>query len=286
MFKEVIDVVEDLHTRIAIVKRNVIFGGDYFHALALAASYNYLIELADTRTQQHPEVQRVPSLRYILLEHFYNNADRHINLQTDSIFNDSLLGGPRTLREWQDAGYHTSRTANNYQRRLQYWQAIYDNAPVQEQKRVSKDPNNLFGGVYTTSENSKKKTRPKNNLKTSGNTNHVTYEDVIRNRDTRYGETAKLVPWWRILNYGTGGQGYPTTGALHFVEDAERTVPARLSQYAELFESFITDVFDSDTLTQDDIHTVESWARTHVQLGAEYIPSFDLARILSFGVPF
>lgn len=282
MFQEITAVIEDLHDHIAIVKRNVIFGGDYFHALALAISYNYLIELTDTRTQQHPEVQRVPSLRYILLEHLYENADKHINLQSDTIFNDGLLGGPNTLREWQDAGYHTGRSGANYQKRLQYWQAIYDNAPVQQQQRVSTNADDLFGGVTTTSVPHKIRKRPAN--KTTGI--DVTYEDVILSRDVRYKAATQLVPWWRSLNYGTGGQGYPVTGALHFIEDAERAVPARLTEYAGLFEAFITDVFDSDVLTQDDIFTVESWAKQHIQLGAEYIPSFDLARIISFGVPF
>jgi hypothetical protein len=283
MFEEITAVIEDLQTHIGIVKRNVIFGGDYFHALALAVSYNHLIELADTRTQTHPEVQRVPSLRYILLEHLYNNADRHINLQRDTIFDDSLLGGPRTLREWQDAGYHTSRTASNYGKRFRYWQAIYDDAPVQQQQqRIDTTPGDIFGGVTTVSAPSRVLTRPRS--RATGQI--VTYEDVIRNRDVRYGATAQLVPWWRSLNYGTGGQGYPVTGALHFVEDAERRVPATLTQYAEYFEQFVNDVFNNDTLTQDDIHTVESWARQHIQLGAEYIPSFDIARITSFGVPF
>lgn len=282
MFDEIVVTLNELHEHIGSVKRNVIFGGDYFHALGLAVAYNNLIELADTRTQTHPEVQRVPSLRYILLEHLYMNADRHINMSQDRIFNDSLLGGPRTLREWQDAGYHTARTQRNYPRRLQYWKAIYDNAPVQDQTRTSKDPNDLFGGVIIQSTPSKKRTRPVS--KRTGA--HVTYEEVILARDTRYGATQQLVPWWHSLNYGTGGQGYPTTGALYFIEDAERAVPSILARYIDLFEEFVSDIFGDDTLTQDDIFTVESWARQHITIGPEYIPSFDLARIMSFGVPF
>jgi len=282
MFEEIVAVVQELHEHIGIVKRNVIFGGDYFHALGLAIAYNNLIELADTRTQEHPEVQRVPSLRYILLEHFYRNADKHINLQRDTIFDDSLLGGPLTLKEWQNAGYSITRTQGNYPRRLSYWKSIYDNAPVQEQTRVSTNPEDLFGGVTIQYSPSKKRLRPVNKYTKQV----VTYEDVIRDRDTRYHATAQLVPWWRALNYGTGGQGYPVSPALHFVEDAERAVPRILAQYATLFEEFIADIFGDETLTHDDIYTVESWARKRVKIGAEYIPSFDIARIMSFGVPF
>jgi hypothetical protein len=282
MFEEIVTVIEDLHERIGIVKRNVIFGGDFFHALALAVAYNYLIELTDTRTQSHPEVQRVPALRYVLLEHLYNNAERHIDLRRDSIFDDSLLGGLRTLREWQDAGYHTRRSASNYQRRLDYWKAIYDNAPIRKQQRVSVNPNNIFGGVTTVYKADDKAVRKKD----PNTGNYITYEEVIHKRNARYNATDQLVPWWHSLNYGTGGQGYPTVGALHFVEDAERRVPSLLSLYADYFEQFITDIFDSETLTQDDILTVESWAKGHIQLGPEYVPSFDLARRISFGVPF
>lgn len=282
MFEEISAVIEKFEIHIGNVKRNAIFGGTYFHALALADAYNNLIALTDERTQQHPEVQRVPSLRYTLLQHLYDNAERHINLQTSTIFNDSLLGGPRTLREWQDAGYHTSRTTKNYDRRLAYWQSLYDDAPVQKQERVGNNSDDLFAGVTTRSMPDKKRTRIRNKVTDAP----VTYEEVILRRDTRYGETAQLVPWWRALNYGTGGQGYPISPALHFVEDAERQVPIYLDKYSALFEQFISDTFDDDDLTSDDIATVESWVRQRVKLDAEYIPSFDLARQIAFGVPF
>ena len=296
MFEEIAEVLLDFHERLDAVKRNVIFGGDYFHALALAEAYNNLILLTDERTQQHPEVQRVPSLRYILLQHFYENADRHINIQRGTIFDDALLGGPRTLKEWQDAGYHTRRSQANYDKRLRYWRAIYDNAPLTFQNQVQSQED-IFSAKRTYQSTfiaplSKKErkglAKPKVRIpgRVQRNGQDVTYEDVIRSRDARYGSSEQLVPWWRALNYGTGGQGYPVSTGLHFVEDAERAIPQYIDKYMAYFESFISDIIDNENISGDDIFTVESWAKAHVILGPEYIPSFDLARIKSFGVPF
>ena len=233
MFEDISVVVRDLRTHITAVGRNVEFAGSFFYALALTTSYNYLIQLTDERTQQHPEVERVPSLRLILLDHLYAYALQHINLQRGTIFDDGLLGGPRTLREWQEAGYHTRRSAANYEKRLRYWKALYDGAPITFQQRVE-SPGDIFsaGRAYQASflpsKSSKIPSVPTN--KQSGLA--VTYEDVIRSRDVRYNETIRLVPWWRALNYGTGGQGYPSTGALHFIEDGERSVPSNIAYYS------------------------------------------------------
>jgi hypothetical protein len=282
MFEPIQQVFTDLREHLTRVREGVVSGGDYFHALALAESYNYLIELADTRTQQHPEVQRVPELRTLLLAHLMENADQHINVRNGTIFNESLLGSPRTLRDWQDAGYHIKRNAANYQSRLRYWQAIYDGAPVAFQERIQTE--DIFAPkVYQStliSPKGKIPRRPSN--KQTGAL--VTYEEVIHKRNARY--KATLIPWWHSLNYGTGGQGYPVSPGLHFVEDAERTVSLNVTRYIGLFDQFVSDVFADDALSSDTILVVESWLRRHIQITSAYIPIFDVARIISFGVPF
>lgn len=282
MFDEIIVLLDDIRAHVGIVKRNVIYGGQFLYALALATSYNNLIQLADERTQDHPEVQRVPTLRLTLLEHLYLHVFNHINLQKGTIFDDGLLGGPRTLREWQEAGYHTSRSAANYPKRLRYWKSLYDGAPVTFQQQVN-TPGNVFSTqrTYQSSFISPKSKIPG---RVQRNGADVTYEDVIRSRDTRYAETVQLVPWWRILNYGTGGQGYPVSPALHFVEDAERAVPGNVAVYMGLFEQFVSDTFDNES--DDTQLNIEKWAQTHIKLDKEYIPSFDIARRITFGVPF
>lgn len=284
MFQEIQELIEDLQVRVGTIKRSAILGGEYLHALALAVSYNYLIQLADERCQEHPEVQRVPELRSILLHNLSENADRHIHIRTDSIFNPNILGTPKNIRDWQEAGHHTKRTASNYEKRLMYWKSIYDDAPVMISHKSRADPEDLFSSVQHTSVPSTEFSR----LYTK-NGDRVTYEQVIYKRNLRYGATDTVVPWWQLLNYGSsfGGQdGYPNTPGLHFVEDAEKTVPTRIIQYVSLLDNFITDVFDSETLAQDDIIAVESWVGRRLRLGPEYVPSFDLARIMTFGVPF
>lgn len=285
MFEEVTVVIDELKAHVNTVKRLSIFGGDYFAGLALAVAYNNLIHLADVRTQEHTEVKRVPALRTVLLDHLMLNADRHINVNTGTIFNDSLLGGPRSLRDWQQAGYKARRSASNYEKRLNYWRALYDGAPVSTQQRVN-TPGDIFNTQRTYQSSfitSKGKIPGRARTKKGA---EVTYEDVILARNTGYGEVVQLVPWWHVLNYGTGGKGYPVSPGLHFIEDAERQIPALIDEYGEYFEQFILEAFDSDTLTSDDILTVERWAYDHIQIGTQYIPAFDLARILSFGVPF
>lgn len=289
MFQEVERFVRDLRTTIYAVHRNAVSAAQFFHALALVDSYNYMMQLADERTSSHPEVQRVPELRTILLQHFYENADRHISLRGNRIFSATLLGGPRSLRDWQEAGYSTRRTTSNYPQRLKYWQAIYDDAPLQYQQRVSSD--NLFGtagSVYQSTFLS-----PKGKFKKPSRPElregkvvfaDVDYTDVIERRNRRYAGTRSIVPWWMPLNYGTTG-GYPSVPGLHFIEDAEQSVPQRIDEYVRLLDLFLADIFDRE-LTTDDISNVELWARGRVRPGVEYVPTFDVARIITFGVPF
>jgi len=294
MFDEIQSLIEDFQVHLGNVKRAVIFGGDYFHALALAEAYNLMISYADTRSREHPEVQRVPELRNILLQHFFENADRHINIRAGTIFNEQILGGPNTVREWQEAGYHARRSSANYEKRLRYWKSIYDGAPVIFQQRIPAQEEifSTSGRIYQATFLSPQSKDPKKQGQANiprratnrATGNLVTYEDVIHSRNTQYG--AQLVPWWRLLNYGTGGKGYPISPALHFVEDAERQVPAIIQKYMDLFETFVSDIFDDENLTGDDQLTVESWVRGRINIGPEYVPAFDVARIIAFGVPF
>jgi hypothetical protein len=283
MFGEIEELVRDLRTFTRKAKSLAESAGRYFHAFALAQAYNHLIALADERTQQHPEVQRVPELRLVLLNHLMTNADRHIDLSTNRIFLATLLGSPQTLANWQEAGYHTARTKSNYPARLRYWRAIYDEAPVIYQHQVRSNNNALFseGRTYQSSFLSSKGKAQKP---------EVSYEDVIRARNENYGEIANIVPWWTALNYGTntgGNAGYPSVPGLHFVEDAEREVPNFLSRAVDNIDRFMGSVIDDDVIRASDQSAIEYWAARNISTaGVEYLPSADLARIISFGVPF
>jgi hypothetical protein len=115
----------------------------------------------------------------------------------------------------------------------------------------------------------------------------VHYENVIHDRIANYTASDTLVPWWEVLNYGTvinGAAGYPNVPGLHFVEDAERLVPATLSKYVRIFEDVLLDTFDRP-LSGDFIAAIERRAKEYVPRTA-YIPADDLARVLTFGVPF
>ncbi len=289
--QEIDKLLRELRDRLLSVKSTIQYAGDYFRALALAECYNKLIEFADERTQQHPEVQRVPELRSILLLHLISNAERHIDVRTERIFNPLLLGGPKSLRDWQEAGFRTKRTASNYNRRLRYWKAIYDEAPIINQVKVPSG-NEIFGAggsVYQSRFSTKKVALRVKDLE--GNISHqdVSYEDVIHNRNANYSATSKLVPWWEVLNYGStfaGLAGYPNTAGLHFVEDAEKLVPATLQQYLGMFDRFINDALDRTE--RDPISNIETWVASNrtVFSNNKYIPTADLARVLTFGVPF
>ncbi len=287
MFEEIEQLLADLRKKIESLGPAVAYAGDYFRALALAECYNKLIEFADHRTQQHPEVQRVPALRTVLLAHLISNADRHIDVRTERVFNPLLLGSPKSLREWQESGWRTKRSAANYRRRLKYWEALYDEAPIIHQERV-RSGTDIFserGAIYRRGKNVEKRVK---NLTGDITKEKVTYEQVIAARNTNYSATSELVPWWEALNYGTaftGIAGYPNVAGLHFVEDAEKLVPSTIRKYFNLFDAYVDHAFSAEI--KNPIYDIERWVNANMRLsGDEYVPLTELARIKTFGVPF
>lgn len=291
MFEEVEKLLIEIHDKAIAVGSAATYAGDYFRALALADCYNKLIEFADERTQQHPEVQRVPELRTLLLSHLIKNADRHIDARTERIFNPLLLGSPKSLREWQESGFRTKRTAANYNRRLAYWKAIYDEAPLIHQVKVTSGDDLFSGGIaYQSKFSTKRISRRQKTLAGTIEHHDISYEDIIHARNTNYSATNELVPWWEVLNYGStfaGLAGYPSTPGLHFVEDAEKLVPTAIRRALSLFDQYMDYVFSLRGFTKGSaMLNIEQWASTKISSNNQYIPAADLARILTFGVPF
>lgn len=289
MFDEIGVVLDPIKKKVGALRIKLPALGIYLRALALAECYNKLIEYTDERTQDHPEVQRVPELRSILLAHLLENAEKHIDPATERIFNPLILGSPKSLREWQEAGFRTKRSASNYRRRLQYWQALYDEAPIIHEVR-SRGGEDLFaprGQIYKRSSRTvefRQKT-----LEGKIERREVHYEDVIQARIANYGPSFTLVPWWEMLNYGTvlnGVAGYPNVAGLHFVEDAEKLIPSAMTRYSGAFDDIIADVFDAKEVSNDVMIDVERRARQYIARGTYYIAPDDLARIITFGVPF
>lgn len=272
----------------------------YFKALALADRYNYLIQLVEDRTNTHPEVVRVPELKEILINHLVQYYAKHIDVQSEQIFNPTVVGGESALRLWQEAGYRprTKRTPKNYFQRLRYWKSIYDNEPM----RVNLDVSNEAMGTATLKKRKYPLDRAGEDLfgplqqklyyeirvkDRSGTI--VTYESVIRQRNAGFGgATNKLVPFWIPLNYGSDAgmqPGYPPTPGLHFIEDAERTIPKALSAMADKFPDFMLYVLDTDTKLRD-FSLVQQWASTHIPLTDGALNVHDVAIELAFGLPF
>lgn len=286
MFVEIEQVISEIRGKINFINNLSVSAADYFHAIALVESYQELVILAAERTEQHPEVQRAPELRSILIEHLLRNADRHIDVGTERIFNPIILGSPRSLRDWQEAGYHANRTTSNYPSRLRYWQAIYDEAPRVSAKRIGTTSDIFSGIVYKVSTQPVK--RRNKQLDGSYTFSDVHYEEVIADRIANYTATKQLVPWWEIFNYGStfgGLAGYPNTPGLHFVEDAERTIPTNLTKYLNLMEEFLGTVFTQDS-NQYTVSVIEKWLDSRVGQVDKVIPVKDIARIVSLGVPF
>lgn len=272
----------------------------YFKALALADCYNYMIQLIEDRTSTHPEVIRVPELRSILVKHFIDNYALHIDVQQDRIFNPNLLGSGFVLRQWQEAGYRTrsKRTTRNYFQRLRYWKSIYDNEPI----RVNLDVSNQAMGTATLKKRKYPLPRTGDDLfgdlqqklfyeirvkDRSGNI--VTYEDVIKKRNAGFGSSVyKLIPFWIPLNYGSDAgmqAGYPAIPGLHFIEDAERTIPQRLSQMADHLPDFALYLLDLES-TQKDFSVVQNWTSSHISLTKGPLDAHAVAIDIAYGLPF
>jgi hypothetical protein len=287
--------ISDFSRGIRKLSDSVTLYGHYFKALALVDAYNLLISYADERMNGHPEVARMPELRDVLLKHLYDNPHKHIDLATNRIFNHILLGTESTVRQWQNAGYPMNRTPGNYGKRYLYWQSIYTGQPVKvpiarSKKKTSPKPRtgkDIFSSdPHYTQQALYYEVQVKDR---SGSI--VTYEDVIQKRNTRFGVNPNgLIPYWVVLNYGSdrGSQpGFPATPGLHFVEDAEREVPSKLSLYAHLFERFMVDSLDMiEDISDNDFTHVDTWAKSNVNLNKGGVNPFDFALEASFGLPF
>ena len=269
--------LEELKDDVYFIKRLATFAADYFEARSLAVAYNRLIEYADDGMRQHPEAQRVPNLRYILLEHFILYADKHIRVQDGRIFNPAVLGSPMSLGDWQEAGYHTKRTTSNYPRRLRYWKAIFDQEPVKvETSRTTGE--DIFGPVSKM-------------IESRGRTPSITYAEVIERRNAYYGDVTKNVPWWMVFNYGSnafGRAGYPSYPGILFIERAEQQVSSIRSQHLTAFDRMM-----GEALSSSDVYIgaseetfVSAWAKSHLPRVESYIDPDDMAMTLAFGVPF
>lgn len=290
--------LDDIRRRVNHMRVQLPVAAAFFKTVALVSAYNYMLGLIDERVSQHPEVQRVPELKHILIAHFLAYPDRHIDVRHDRIFQPNALGTVGTLRAWQNAGHPARRTTNNYPKRLEYWKAIYNNEPM---RIVRKPPK----GVKTSPRprtgddifDSPPPEDARNVLYELGRVhdrfgNIVTYEDVIYKRNLYFSGTDKLIPFWMPLNYGTDvgqQQGYPAVGGLHFIEDAERKVPEYLSRYAVAFERYATDSLTNPEFSSNsELNNLMSWTTKYnfLTFQDEYIPTIDYAVKLAYGVPF
>lgn len=291
----------DLRKRLENVSQSVYDYGYYFKALALADSYNFLIKLADERTSQHPEVVRVPEMREILLQHLRTSYNQHINLEHEQIFNPTILGGEFALRQWQEAGYRPKarRTTKNYYTRLQYWKSIYDNQPMRVQLASA---NKKYGTATLTNKSSPwprtgedifgpAQSRLYYEVRVKDRSGQIiTYEDVIAKRNLGFGATTnKLIPFWIVLNYGSDFSiqpGYPVTPALHFIEDAERTIVPNTAKMADAFSEFMLYILEAEDTARTDFTIVEAWARSNVKLTQGTLDPSAVALDLVYGLPF
>lgn len=197
---------------------------DALYLWALLRSHLKLAEYIRISTINNPEVRRAPILLEALLRNLAENVDRHVNINTRSIFNEEVAGSFDEIRSWQDVGYSTNRTESNYPQRLLVWKAIYEDAPI-IRKVKDKDGNVIRReSIDITSKY------------------HTSYEAIIRARMQYAG--GERVPYWFILNYGTDVgplSGYPHVPGVHFLEKAQATIPGNI----ELAESYLERYFSS-----------------------------------------
>lgn len=293
-------VFADLRKKLSSMSLSLRQYAAYFKALALADRYNYLIQLVEERTSTHPEVTRVPELKSIFINHLTQYYALHIDVQKEQIFNPAVVGGEAALRLWQESGYRTKskRSPKNYFQRLRYWKSIYDNEPM----RVSLDVSNAAMGTATLKK--QKRPLPRTGDDIFGDLQQklyyeirvkdrsgaiVTYEDVIQKRNAGFGSaTNKLIPFWLPLNYGSNSgmqPGYPSTPGLHFIEDAERTIPRALSTVADKFPDFMVYLLDTDIKSKD-FSLVQQWTSANIPLTEGALNAHAVAIELSFGLPF
>jgi len=255
---------------------------NYIKAVCLLIAYNTMIRLADTRMSNHPEAIRAPSLRYAIVGHFTRFVTRHVSLSQNRIFDDLVLSGSnRLLQSWQESGYRTRRTANNYRTRLVYWQAIFDESQPIIAKRVPSKSEDVMSKPHY-------RIKVLDRVRRHGKI--VTYEDVIYDRNSRFAEVVELVPFLMPFNYGTSfgsRPGYPNVPGLHFIEDAERSLSNWLRIGRAWLDEYLLDTFINNKSTSSDVYgNLLNWVSAKRPKHEEYISIEDYARELSFGLPF
>ncbi len=230
------------------------FQATVFKAVGLTLSYDYMITYMVQKLRSHPEVDRVPALLDLLVEHFVTHADKHIRLSNNAqIFNQNIIGTSGSLRGWQEAGYRTKRSRANYSRRLNYWKSIYDETDLlvrqgkkkrPSQKNVTTRKRRTFLGQYTERMVNLGRVKDRNG-------DIVTYAHVIELRNAGYGNVVASVPFWIPFNYGTrgvsfvgGGAGYPDVAGAFFIEKGEQRMGENLNKMLALFDQFAVDVLD------------------------------------------
>lgn len=190
--------------------------GDALALWALLRSHLKIAEYFRIGTINHPEVRRAPILADAFLANLAENVDRHVNVQTFSIFNEDIAGSFDEIRSWQETGYPLDRTESNYPRRLLVWKAIYENAPIIRKTKSGDRKEIDITGKYNTS-----------------------FESIIEARMEYAG--GERVPYWYVLNYGTDVgplSGYPNVGGIHFLEKAQATIPGNLSLAEEYLDRY------------------------------------------------
>jgi hypothetical protein len=225
---------------------------DFFKALSLVWAYQTMIYYAERGLNSHPEVQRAPELRDLLLDHLVKNYVKHIRPEVNQIFNGAIVGTTSTLRGWQEAGYFMKRTRRNYPQRLRKWRALYDNTDYIVKRKKAKVTVDESGNTKSEQYANLGRVRDKDG-------NIVTYEIVIQRRNSQYGPTKVLVPFWLVLNYGSNGYrglgvGYPSVPGIFFVENAEKRIPEYQARALRLYEAFAFEVLTKEkqgSSTQD-----------------------------------
>lgn len=266
------DFVTRYKNKLLQMRNDVDFTAKYFYSLALVRAYADMVELFASRIKGHPEVARVPELASIMMEHFQTYPSQHIDIYKDQIFNREFVGTISTLKDWQQAGYPLDRSPDNYSWRVTVFEAIWRQVPI----RITVTAVSKRGKVYSFPV----VFRPRNMKQFV----IATYEDIIRSRNSNFGNVVRTIPMWLPFNYGTAGlegdPGYPNVPGLHFVDIAEQLIVVRRQQTNALLKQYYSETF-SDTDTYID---ARDWARSHApNLSSKYIDVFSLALRISLG---
>jgi hypothetical protein len=233
-----------------------LFAPDYFRALGLVWAYQYMIKLIEKGAREHKEFRRVPAFRTMLVQHFIENWDKHIDVATGQIFSATTVGTIHALKMWQQVGHPMRRTKKNYSARLRAWKAIYDNKNLVVPNK-DYEPKSSSHDLFSEADDRNRKRQEKKRFIELGRVkdkegNIVTYELVIKKRNARFGNaTRSEIPFWIVLNYGAGGlqgeyPGYPAIPGVFFVEKAEQQVDFYQLKALEWYERFALEVLTNE----------------------------------------